>query len=161
MNRKILLLTGIALVGIAALMFILFRPGAAQEPAPPAAGQSQPADPQKLLIPRWFLRAMTVDGREVPIEADQQKVTIQFAEDGSANGTASCNSFFTNYEAGKDGQMLFGPIGATKMWCDQMPLESDYFEALSQVQRYNTDNNQLTLTSEDGSTTLVFAMPPK
>jgi heat shock protein HslJ len=127
-----------------------------------AARGEEMTDPQKLLIPRWFLFSMELDGQSFAIAEDQQRMTLQFEEDGAANGGGGCNDFFTNYEAEIDGAMHFGPIGATKMFCeDTMELETAYFAAMGKVETFRFEDYRLVLASQDDTTKLVFRMPPK
>jgi heat shock protein HslJ len=156
-----LALLGLVVVGVLVVLALL--PTTVEvSVAQPVQEQVQTADPQHLLIPRWFLRGLVFDGREVPVAPDQQQVTLQFEENGGANGTSSCNNFFATYTAEPGGKMNFGPVGATKMYCDgKMDFESDYFEALQRVERFAFGEGTLVLSSEDGSTVLTFAMPPK
>ena len=142
-------------VVVLAVIFLQSRP--AQSQTPQAGG---PTDPQHLLIPRWFLREMTVDGKSY--EVPEQSMNLQFQEDGGANGKGGCNEFSSTYQAGQDGVMKFGPVASTKMACDEgMDRESAFFKGLEQVQNYAFVNGKLTMTSADGQTRLVFSMPPK
>ncbi|RPJ51815.1 MAG: META domain-containing protein [Chloroflexi bacterium] len=160
MNKRIILTltTAIAIF----LMFIIAacapNSGANPQPAPASAE----TDPQKLMIPRWFLSALTLDGQAVEIPAGQQQMTIQFETATQANGTGGCNSFGADYQASQDGKLTFGPIVTTEMACEGwMQLESAYYQALGKVQQFRVGEGKLTLSSSDGKTTLVFAMPPK
>lgn len=158
MNKKFLALTGAVILVLAVLVVIFVQAslGAKQAPA------GEPASPQKLLIPRWFLNSLTLDGQAIEVAPDQQVVTIQFQEGGKANGTGSCNSFFADYGAGEDGHIQFGPVGSTKMACETgMQQEMAYFTALEKVERYEVSGGQLRLFSADGKTEIVFRMPPK
>jgi heat shock protein HslJ len=119
------------------------------------------ADPQKLLIPRWFLSELTVNGQKVDIPAGQQKITLQFEDNGKANGTGGCNTFGSDYKASKDGKLSFGQMMSTLMACDDMQQEGAYFDALAKVQQFQVDGGILTLSSTDGKNLLVFSMPPK
>lgn len=145
------LLVGILMVGV-----VLIFAGCAR--ASQGAGS---ADPQMLLIPRWFLSELTVNGEKVDIPAGQQTMTIQFEEGGKANGTGGCNSFGTEYQAGTDGKLRFGPITATLMACDDLQKETAYFQALEQVRQFKVEEGRLTLSSDDGKALLIFSMPPK
>lgn len=144
-----------SLVSLMVLAGIIFLAGCAQS----LEGGS--ADPQTLLIPRWFLSELTLDGRKVEIPAGQQQITLQFEEGGKANGNGGCNSFGTDYKAGKNGRLSFGAIASTMMACDNMQQESAYLEALSRAQHYKVAEGKLTLFSADGKTVLVFTMPTK
>lgn len=133
--------------------------------SPSGASSTTPVpvtDPQHLMIPRWFLSSLTLDGQDIAVAADQQNVNMQFAEGGKANGSGGCNGFSATFSANEEGQIAFGPIAATKMACDGiMETEYAYFEALSKVVQYSTEGGQLMLSSADGKTSLVFRMPPK
>jgi heat shock protein HslJ len=160
MNRKYL----IAILG--ALMIVLIAAAIvfAQKNSPNASPASPETDPQTLLIPRWFLAALTLDGQAADIPAGQQNMTIQFTPDGKINGDGGCNSFGGDYTAGKDGKMSFSPIASTMMACadeKDMQLESTYFHALAKVQQFKVADGKLTLSSNDGKTSVVFARPPK
>jgi heat shock protein HslJ len=160
MSKKYLApMIGVFVVVVIVGVILVSQVFAAKEPAAQAVGSS---DPQRLLIPRWFLTGLTLDGKQVAIAEGQQKITIQFKEDGSVNGTGGCNSFGGTYKAGSDGKISFSELASTLMACDgDMEAESAYFTALGKVQQFKTDQGQLTFTSADGKTTLVFHMPPK
>jgi heat shock protein HslJ len=132
-------------------------------PATQAAGGA-PADPQHLLIPRWFLQSLTVNGQEVSLP--EKQMSLQFKPDGSANGWGSCNDFSTSYQVSADGgevgSLTFDPVISTKMACDPgMDAESAYFQALGSVKTFQFVDYKLVLSSEDGQTVLRYAMPPK
>jgi heat shock protein HslJ len=158
MNKRFLALTGAVILILAVLVVIFVQARLEARQAP----EGEPASPQMLLIPRWFLNSLTLDGQVIDVTPDQQVVTIQFQEGGKANGTGSCNSFFADYGAGEDGHIKIGPVGSTKMACDTgMRQETAYFAALEKVERYEVADGQLRLFSADGKTEVVFRMPPK
>ena len=106
MKRKHLpALLGAVLIVVIAAALIATRAGAAQKPP---AQSSASTDPQRLMIPRWFLNALTLDGQTVEIPPDQQSITLQFAQGGSANGKGGCNEFGTTYTVSPDGKLSFG-----------------------------------------------------
>lgn len=144
-----------SLVSLMLLAGIFFLAGCAQ------SMEGGSADPQKLMIPRWFLSELTLDGQKVEIPVGQQQITLRFEEGGKANGNGGCNSFGTDYKAGKDGKLSFGQITSTLMACDNMLQESAYLEALARVQQFKVEEGKLTLSSADGKTAMVFTMPPK
>jgi heat shock protein HslJ len=124
------------------------------------SGTANVTDPHMLLIPRWFLFSLIVDGKEYAVP--EQKMNLQFGEGNQANGLAGCNNFGGNYQAGKDGSINFDKLNSTKMACEGvMEQENAYLQALSQVKLYHFDNGKLILSSLDGKTNLVFVKPPK
>jgi heat shock protein HslJ len=150
---------GAAVLIVIVVVLILVQSGAAQQPPAPGSGST---DPQTLMIPRWFLNSLSLDGQAVDIPADQQSITLQFVPDGSANGKGGCNEFGTTYTAAADGKLSFGPVMSTKMACDSLMVqENAYFNALGKVTQFKTEGGRLTLSSADGKTTLVYRMPPK
>ncbi len=145
------------IAGVVIAMILFTQNGAAQKP--PAQGDAF-TDPQMLMIPRWFLSNLTLNGQQVAVEPGQQTTTIQFAAEGKANGKGGCNNFSTSYQAGPDGKLSFSPVVSTKMACpDSMVKESAYFEALSKVQQFKIEDGKLILSSSDGKTSLVFVKP--
>lgn len=170
MRKKDLGLLTALLVLMVLLVTACTPKDAAQTPAAPggtpteagagAGNASAGADPQKLLVPRWFLTGLTLDGQGLTLEGKQP--TLQFKPDGTANGEGGCNQFGTVYQASADGKLQFGQITATMMACDQgMQQESAYLKALAQVQQFKMDGMKLTLLSADGKTALNFSLPPK
>jgi len=155
-------LVGAAFFLLIAMVVLVGCAGGTVQPAASGGTSVPAADPQRLMIPRWFLSSLTLDGQAVAVAEDQQAVTIQFTEDGNANGTGGCNDFGTTFSTGPDGKMAFGPVAATKMACAEgMELENALFQALSKVERFNTEDFQLVMSSADGKTSLTFRMPPK
>jgi heat shock protein HslJ len=158
-TKFIPVLIGAVLIVLIAAVAVFFQINAAPKPS---SQSNVSTDPNKLLIPRWFLRSLTLNGQKVEIPADQQALTLQFADAGNVNGSGGCNSIGGSYQAGMDGKLSFGPLISTKMAClEGMQQESAYFNALAQVQQFYTYGGRLTLSSADGQTSLVFAMPPK
>jgi len=155
MNKKSLA----PLIGALMVAMMVFITGCTQTGAAQTSGST---DPQKLMIPRWFLSSLTLDGQAVDIPAGQQKITLQFEQDNKANGAGGCNSFGTEYKVSPDGKLSFSPIMSTLMACTEgMEQESAYFNALAKVEQFKVDGGKLTLSSADGKTSLVFQMPPK
>lgn len=168
MKNKFLALTGVVILVLAVLVVIFIQSNLRgnQIPSGETVGSAgvgnEVASPQMLLIPRWFLDSLTLDGQEIEVTPDQQAVTIQFQEGGKANGSGGCNDFFADYGAGEDGRIEIGPVGSTKMACDAgMQQETAYFNALAKVERFEFVDGHLRLFTVDGSTEIIFRMPPK
>jgi heat shock protein HslJ len=85
-------------------------------------------------------------------------------DDGSVNGTAGCNSYFASYAL--DGDSIgIGAIGSTRAFCSDpggvMDQEFAYLALLERSNRYERDDDHLTLL--DGDTVLIsyFAARPE
>lgn len=85
-------------------------------------------------------------------------------DDGSLNGTAGCNSYFTSYALDGDSISL-GPIGSTRAFCNEpggiMDQEVEYLTLLETADRYERDGDQLTLFSGDAAVITYGAVRPE
>lgn len=93
----------------------------------------------------WQLLA--VDGQPL---APGVVASLLIASDGQVSGQAPCNSFSTQNRAVLP-EIALGPIMATKMACDQLAAEVDFFDALGRMQVASLDGkDNLILTGADG-----------
>ena len=69
---------------------------------------------------------------------DRSHLTITFAADGRAHGTAGCNHWFAGYNL-KDDAIRFETPGSTRKLCAPALMEQErrFLEALGQVQRWD------------------------
>jgi len=77
-------------------------------------------------------------------DADGAQATLEFPEEGRANGNGSCNRF--NGVVTVDGNSIkFGGIAATRMACAEaaMKQEDAYFAALRDAERFESDGQTL------------------
>ncbi len=72
-----------------------------------------------------------------------------------ATGNGACNGFGGKYTVTQD-ILQFGVFRATEMYCDEpvMVTERAFFKALSETQKFDIQNNILTLYNADGTTVL-------
>lgn len=86
-------------------------------------------------------------------------ITLVFDEDGGIAGSAGCNNYFASYEADAN-TLTVGPVGATKMFCDDpvgtMNQENAYLSLLASVTGYTIGGEHLTLEDEAGTPLLTF-----
>ncbi len=76
-------------------------------------------------------------------------VTLEFLEEGRVTGQGPCNRYFAEQIAPLPWFEL-GPIGATKMACPHLDLETRYFSALSRVRFAEALGDILVLSDENG-----------
>lgn len=156
MKKRLLGIVVLVVLIVVAVVAFVTRNGTAQD----QSWGDPSTDPQKLMIPRWFLSGLILNGETIDLASVQ--ISLQFTEDGQINGNAGCNDYFATYEAKQEGILTLGPAGATKMFCENGSVqENAYLTALSQVTQFKTEQGQLILTSNDGKTALTFSMPPK
>ena len=93
---------------------------------------------------QWILE--TMNGKSVAVTNGNNATLILEAATGKIGGNGTCNSFFGSYKL--DGSALsFGEIGSTKMMCDEMSVEMDYFAALKKIDKYEINSGKLSLYS--------------
>jgi len=85
-------------------------------------------------------------------------------DDGSLTGTSGCNSYFASYTL--DGDAIgVGPIGSTRAFCSDpdgvMDQESDYLALLELANRYERDDDTLTLLQDDTALIVYYAARPE
>jgi len=102
----------------------------------------------------WVSTSMNDGSNMIPRIPDAFRITFQ--EDGSFSGTTDCNSFFGQV-AVENNKLVFGPIGATKMYCEGSQ-EAEFLKSLAEVESFliNAQENQLMLLMkyDSGSITL-------
>lgn len=82
---------------------------------------------------------------------------INFNSGGQLNGDVGCNTFSANYQVEND-IVIIQSIASTRMFCKDIgEQESMVLSILSnQTLLFNLNENQLTLTTQDGSSVIVL-----
>lgn len=109
---------------------------------------------------QWVLESGSHAERSLPVLEDHP-ITMRL--DGSQiGGVAACNSYGGQYRVASNGNFqLVDGLAVTEMACfpaEAMESESQYFEALAQVNRIAVSNSVLTLSGN--GYTLTFALDP-
>jgi heat shock protein HslJ len=91
-------------------------------------------------------------------------ITLEFGVNGSAGGTAGCNSYGGEIRADPEtGRLAFGPLISTEMACDPPPTmaqESAYLATLARTAAYQIVEGRLVLLDAGGAV-LVEAEPAR
>lgn len=83
-------------------------------------------------------------------------VTIAFAADGTASGSAGCNRFTTRCQS-EGSRVTFGPVALTRMMCPRpevMEQEQSFVRALESVATARFDGDRLELRTAAGAIAL-------
>jgi heat shock protein HslJ len=85
------------------------------------------------------------------------ETSINFDADGKFGGSVGCNSFGAGYQVSGN-QITFEPVVSTLMFCEEtMGQETVFLNIISeQTLNFELNGNQLTLTSQDGSSVIVL-----
>ena len=104
---------------------------------------------------QWKLISYGSIPNQTPAVADVDTM-IEFDSEGRMSGNVGCNGFGGNYTV-KDDTITFGPVMSTMMFCDAVAeQESGTLAVLQEVTSFELDGNMLTITSADGSSSVVF-----
>lgn len=95
----------------------------------------------------WKLVSYTANNKS-QIVGEDKAITIHFDED-SANGKATCNSYFANYRP-DDVNLQFSNLASTERFCDDQAIENQYFDLLRQTAGYTASKEELLLISDQG-----------
>lgn len=96
---------------------------------------------------KWELKSL--NDREVKLTDNNSEVYLQFNEaEKKVSGRGGCNRFFGNYEMDGD-KLKFSPLGATRMACPDLQLETEFFKALETVDTYSIKDGLLSLKSKN------------
>ncbi len=106
----------------------------------------------------WILEAASIEALIGEVVPDETRVTIRFEPDGSAGGSAGCNSFGGSYSAGDDGSLTIEAGGMTQMACEEplMQVETAYVAALGEVGSFTVTDEGAGLLLEGTETPLAY-----
>lgn len=132
------------LLGIAVLAVTLASCGSAKE-----------VDPIAMLTSKnWQLQSMNgnaVDASQFP----QGIPNVTFSTDNKIMGKGGCNSYNGSYNLNEEMGLNVSNVISTKMACDAMAGETEFFDALNKVNMSKIDPDKLTLMT-DVTEVLVF-----
>jgi len=117
-----------------------------------ATGRLSPGD---LAGVEWLL----VERNMQPVAAEPEQTLV--VEGSRVSGQGGCNHYFGELRAGAGpGELAIGPIGATRMACEESVMEAEarYLAALEHAAKFGFVAGRLALTSrtDDPLETLVF-----
>lgn len=100
---------------------------------------------------KWkWERTVFEDGRVVEPREPAEFVLSFEPADRSFSSSTDCNSLFGTYEVERDGDLEFGDMGSTLMFCENA-LEPEYVEMLDEVDSYRlSEEGKLILEIGDG-----------
>ncbi|RHR76111.1 META domain-containing protein [Odoribacter sp. AF15-53] len=102
---------------------------------------------------KWV--AESLNGKEIKFKESESGVFVTFeANEKKVFGRAGCNRFFGAYEQDET-QLTFSGMGATKMACPDMDIETTFFKVLEDTKSFVIKNNKLTL-KDDNNVIAVF-----
>ena len=116
-------------------------------------------NPHFLTTDRWLMTEM--HGKAVErTEENAESFTIIFDEkEQKVSGVAGCNNFFGPYEETPVRKIKIGPLGATRMMCPDMAMETDFMRMLGETDSYTVDGDMLML-QRDGEVIAIFQATP-
>lgn len=92
---------------------------------------------------KWVVESL--NGKDVKLKEGQSEVFVTFdATEKKVFGRAGCNRFFGNYEQ-QESTLTFSGMGATKMACPDMDIETSFFKVLEDTKSFVIKNDRLSL----------------
>lgn len=83
--------------------------------------------------------------------------TLEFnLKEMQITGNGGCNRYFGAVELLSLKKISLGAIGVTQMNCAHQHIEDEYFEALSNVDQYIVEGDELSLLDEEGKVILTY-----
>jgi heat shock protein HslJ len=111
-------------------------------------------DPDDSVLDKyWKVVAIKNNGLQA---TSKEAFLILKTEDKRVLGNGGCNSFFGSYQLDKGNQIRFSAIGATKMACENMQVESAFFQVFAATRSYATTGNELLLMDSVGTDLAKF-----
>lgn len=96
----------------------------------------------KFVTSKWQLEKL--NGSALTL-TDTKQVTLEInAEAGNAAGQAPCNKYSCSYDQYND-EIKFNTITSTKMACDDLGKESEYYTMLGTITKYKVSGDKLFL----------------
>lgn len=100
------------------------------------------------------------NGREAVVSLlNDTQISAVFNTDGTLSGTAGCNQYHAQYQAG-DGKISIQAPAATRKFCAQpegvMQQEAEYLQALTKAATYSIQGQQLELRSSSDALIAMF-----
>ena len=103
---------------------------------------------------KWSASTTTTPASQSVVPPDQQaNYTIEFKSDGTFAAKADCNQVSGNYTTGSSGALTIVPGPSTLVACPEGSLADLYMAGLAGTKSYAITNNQLVLTTADGTMT--------
>lgn len=101
-----------------------------------------------------WVAALYNDGREI-LPQDPTAFTLTFGTDGTFNATTDCNNMSGSYTVQNDGQISFGQIAMTKMYCEGSQ-EGTFSRLLTDTATYHIESGELILGLKFDSGSVLF-----
>ncbi len=89
-----------------------------------------------LVNTKWILEDKSIMNKIPTLDVEANRVT----------GNGGCNRYFSDVVMNQeDGNFVVGNVGSTKMACEEMKAEQNYFNLLQQVNKYQVKDGYLEL----------------
>ena len=105
---------------------------------------------------KWTLISYGLSSEQIAAVPDVEAY-IEFDSEGRMTGNVGCNGFGGAYEVDGD-KINFNPIESTLMFCEGLVGEQELvtLATLQEMTSFELDGNMLTITSADGSSSVVL-----
>jgi para-nitrobenzyl esterase len=131
----------------AILLLVMAVTACAPKPAPLPP---TPEQPKALLTGGWWHLVEIRDGKKATRPGDPLRYTLNFNADDSVEMLLDCNKGHGSYRTTGKGELTFGQIAMTKMFCPPPSLSDRIGRDMGNVRSYKIDGNRLTMNLAEG-----------
>jgi heat shock protein HslJ len=133
-------------------------PGDLTSPTPPPVveapdGGTSSGGSTASLLGEWQLVTLQETGQAVVTAPAGHHFSADFTSEGRVHMAADCNRCFAEYSAAP-GTIEVGLAGCTLAYCATAPLDTTFSGLVTAARQWSVRDEQLTLSSEDGTLTL-------
>jgi heat shock protein HslJ len=106
-------------------------------------------------ITEYNWKLIELNGERISTTGAREPFIVFQPKDNKVNGNAGCNNFFGNYQINGE-QITISNVGATKMACQNMQLETSFFQLLQTPLTFSISENDLIFKNNDGNVAAKF-----
>lgn len=94
-------------------------------------------------------------GRKIADSASKKEMYLVLKKDSTVEGNGGCNAFSASFIM-KGNEITFSPLVSTKVYCPGLPVENEFFKALSTTDRFSLNSDTLSFREGKILTTAKF-----
>lgn len=112
--------------------------------------------PEENIVNKYW-KLIALNGRPIKMAQGQEQEThFTLRSDSTVTGHTGCNGIGGKYELHPGNRIHFKEMISTLRYCDEVPYESEFNQALLETSHYKSQHDTLWLDSGNGAPRAVF-----
>lgn len=104
-----------------------------------------------------YWKLIELRGQKISSKNMDKEAHVQFkTQESMATGNSGCNQFSGKFEILSDNRFRVYPLLRTEMYCEKVPWENDFFEALENSEGYHIKNDTLQIFKAKMAPSAIF-----